>query len=417
MRQRPRTVFAQLALVIALVLAGTATLAVLLGRELAARPATASLLHAVERMVRTIEADARPDGKPDVERVLRGSGMAVRDTPPAAARRSPLSWLALRRAHLVLGQDRPIVAGEDGGDGVLWVRLDTQPPLWLAFAYEDTRSGVRRYSIAMLAGCTLLVWLAAGYFARRLTQPLRALAGAAPGLVRGEPAAIDARGAPRELLDLRASLERASREVRERAAERDLMLAGISHDLRTPLTRLQYALALLPDADPGLRNEMERDIVEIDSVLGQFIAYARDGRDEACAAVDLAAICRGVAAAVGGDWQLDLPEEAAYHGRPIALQRAIENLAGNARRHGAAPFSMRLERDPGGWLLEVCDQGPGLDSGLATRAIDPFVRGVDGGSGLGLAIVERVARQHDGQLVLATNVPSGVRARLRLRDA
>src|SRR6185312_12732331 len=115
---------------------------------------------------------------------------------------------------------------------------------------------------------------------------------------------------------------------------RNLMLAGISHDLRTPLTRVQFALEMLPDTDPGLRAGMERDIGEIDAILSQFIAYARDGRDEGVENVDLAAICRNALTAAAFDWEADIAAEAPLRGRPMALLRAIENLLGNAERHG-----------------------------------------------------------------------------------
>jgi two-component system, OmpR family, osmolarity sensor histidine kinase EnvZ len=419
MTRQPRTVFVQLALVIALVLAGAAAMALLLGRELAARPATTQLLRTIDGMADALEALER-DGH-DGERVLqslRDGGLDVRrDAPPASAVGfAPLLRGLQRRATASLGDSREVRLGKGEHGGVLWVRLDTRTPLWVAFAYDDALTGSRRFSMLLLAGCGLLVWLAAAYFARRLTQPLRRLAHAAPALVGGEEVAIDARGAPRELRELQAALLRAGEDVREVAAERNLMLAGISHDLRTPLTRLQYALALVPDTDPALRDGMERDIAEIDAILSQFIAYARDGRDEPSEQLDLAATCRNVVAAVGGEWTLDVPDTAPLRGRPIALQRAIENLAGNARRHGAAPFALSLSRDGDGWAIEIRDHGPGLEAAMAATAMRPFVRGGEGGSGLGLAIVERVARQHRGRLELSPNMPAGLRARLTLRD-
>ncbi len=419
MTTRPRSVFAQLVLVIALVLAGGAALALLLGRELAARPATAQLMRTIDGFADAVEAlDHAHPGDPRIAAVLRDSGLDVRRDPPQASDLgfAPVLARLQRRAEASLGDGREVRLGQGAHGGMLWIRLQTREPLWVAFAYQQALSGSRMFSALLLIGCVLLVWIAAAYFARRLAQPLRQLAAAAPGLVGGEAVVVDERGAPRELRELQAALLRAGADVRDAAAERGVMLAGISHDLRTPLTRLQYALALLPDTDPALREGMERDIAEIDAILAQFIAYARDGRDEPLDWVDLATTCRQVVAAVGGDWRLALPDAAPIRGRPLALQRAIENLAGNARRHGAPPFSLSLAQDDGAWTVTVGDHGPGLDPAVADGAMRPFVRGGAGGSGLGLAIAERVARQHGGQLTLSPNVPNGLRARLSLRS-
>jgi two-component system osmolarity sensor histidine kinase EnvZ len=424
MKPQTRGVFAQLALVIALVLAGAGALALLLAREFALQPATAQLMRSIDGFADAVEAIDREDG--DVTRtlrVLRASGLEVRTAPPSDddARFAPVLRQLLRRAARTLGGEREIVLGPGPRGGTLWLRLDTREPLWVAFAYQQARTP-RTFSMLLLAGCVLLVWLAAAYFARRLAQPLRELAEVAPALVRGEDIALRTRGVPREVAELQTALGNASAGVRDAAAQRNLMLAGISHDLRTPLTRLQYALALLPDTDPSLREGMERDIDEIDKVLSQFIAYARDGRDEASEDVDLVAICRNALAAAGDAWEAVLPDRAILRGKPISLLRAVENLMGNAMRHGAAPFRLQLEREDDDWRIDIDDHGPGLPAGMATDALQPFVHGDGGGSGLGLAIVDRIARQHRGQLQLLPGVssgtaPTGLRARLRLRGS
>ena len=104
-------------------------------------------------------------------------------------------------------------------------------------------------------------------------------------------------------------------------------------------------------------------------------------------------------------------------GRPMALLRAVENLLVNAQRHGTFPFALRLHREGDAWRIEVSDHGPGLTPEAAERARQPFVHdGQNGGSGLGLAIVDRVARQHGGELRLMPNSPRGLRAVLTLRS-
>lgn len=418
-RLLPRSVFGQLALVIALVLLGSGLLALLLGRELAVRPASEQLLQAMDGFASVVEELDQSEGSAKVVQQLRAAGLEVRQTPPPERppRIAPFLRELRERSVTQLGPGREIRLGRHQGRTVFWLKLATREPVWVSFALERRGQGVRRFSLLMLAGCVLLVWLAAAYFARRLVLPLRRLAQAAPGIVRGDPPqGLDS--GPREVVELAQALTRSSHDVRAAAEERAFMLAGISHDLRTPLTRVQFALELLPQTDPELRAGIDRDIGEIDAILTQFIAYARDGRDEPSEALDLTDICRNALAAADPDWQVSLPDVALMHGKPMALLRAVENLLINAQRHGAFPFALKLERRGNAWEIEVSDQGQGLSAEAVERVRQPFVHaGETGGSGLGLAIVDRVAHQHRGELRLIANVPRGLRAVLVLRGA
>lgn len=418
-RLLPRSVFGQLALVIALVLLGSGLLALLLGRELAVRPASEQLLQAMDGFASVVEELDRSEGSAKVVQQLRAAGLEVRQTPPPERRPRIAPFLRELRERSVtqLGPGREIRLGRQQGRNVFWLKLATREPIWVSFALERRGQGVRRFSLLMLAGCVLLVWLAAAYFARRLVLPLRRLAQAAPGIVRGDPPqGLDS--GPREVAELAQALTRSSNDVRAAAEERAFMLAGISHDLRTPLTRVQFALELLPQTDPELRAGIDRDIGEIDAILTQFIAYARDGRDEPSEALDLTDICRNALAAADPGWQVSLPDAALTHGKPMALLRAVENLLVNAQRHGALPFALKLERRGDAWEIEVSDQGQGLSTEAVERVRQPFVHaGETGGSGLGLAIVDRVAHQHRGELRLIANAPQGLRAVLVLRGA
>lgn len=418
-RLLPARVFGQLALVIALVLAGAAVLATLLGRELVTRPAAGQMLRALQGFADVAEELDRREPHAEVVRRLRSAGLQVRTTPPDmhVPRVAPFMGELQEQARGQLGPGREVRLGRTGQANTIWLKLATAQPLWVSFDYDRSGHSMRRFSVLLLLGCVALVWLAAAYFARRLALPLRQLAAAAPGLVRGEPPQAALEQGPREVRELAQALRCASEDVRAAGEDRAFMLAGISHDLRTPLTRVQFALELLPQTDPQLRAGMARDIEEIDAILAQFIAYARDGRDEAEEAVDLTAICRHALAAATQPWQVELPEQAPLRGKPMALLRAVENLIHNAERHAAAPFALRLRRDGAQWRLEVSDHGPGLTPAAAERARQPFVHDRErGGSGLGLAIVERVARQHGGGLQLLPNIPHGLRALLCLRS-
>lgn len=419
-RLLPRSTFGQLALVIALVLLGSGLLALLLGRELAMRPASEQLLQAMNGFASVVEELDHSEGNAKVVRQLREAGLEVRQSAPPERDLRLAPFLRALREHAddQLDPGREIRLGRHEGRNMFWLKLDTPEPLWVSFALEGRGQGIRRFSLLMLVGSVSLVWLAAAYFARRLVMPLRQLAQAAPGIVQGDPPRAIPTSGPREVVELAQALTRASHDVRAAAEERAFMLAGISHDLRTPLTRLQFAVELLPQTDPELHADIDRDIGEIDAILTQFIAYARDGRDEPTEALDLAEICRNALAAADPRWKVSLPDAALMQGKPMALLRAVENLLVNAERHGAFPFALALDRRGDAWQIEVSDQGPGLPASATERVKQPFVHaGETGGSGLGLAIVDRVARQHGGDLALLANTPAGLLALLRVRGA
>ncbi|MDH5822545.1 ATP-binding protein [Luteimonas sp. RD2P54] len=421
-RLPPRGVFGQLVLVIALVLLGAALLAAVLGRELAVGPASGQLLRAMQAFAAVAERLERSGSRETLVTALREAGLQVRREPPAppAGRVAPLMRALQARAAAQTGPSAPareirIGRGSAGDGNVAWLRLGTSEPLWVSFTDERRGEHARRFSVALLLGCALLVWVAAAWCARRLVQPLRRLARQAPAVVRGEGSEALGGRAPREVDELARAMVDAGTAMRAASDERNVMLAGISHDLRTPLTRVQFALELLPEVDPELRAGIDRDIAEIDAILSQFIAYARDGRDEAVEPVDLAEICRNVVGASDVAWELQVPDRALARGRPMALLRAVENLVVNAQRHGAPPYSLALAREQDHWRIEIGDHGPGLGRHEARRLLQPFAHGAGGGSGLGLAIAERVARQHHGELRLLPNPPRGLRAVLVVR--
>ncbi len=309
-----------------------------------------------------------------------------------------------------------------GTPAQLWVQA--RPPLqgWIGIPVLGEAEPVKRGLLLMLAVIGSLVLLAAGLFARSLTRPLRRLADAAPGIVAGEPPPA-LRFASEEILELQRALADAAERTHAAARDRELMLAGISHDMRTPLARLRYALALEDQgADPAMRAGMDRDIDELDGIIGQFIDYVRDGRDEPQETVDLNAMLRALAddeARQGRAWRLVLPDVATLRGRPLALRRGLANLFDNAARHGAAPFEAELVADGDDWRVTVRDRGSGVPDTALGALGRPFHR-VDrarstSGSGLGLASVARVAALHGGGLQLSNRAGGGFEAVLRLR--
>jgi len=300
-------------------------------------------------------------------------------------------------------------------DSRVWVSAGSGGSPWIGVHVPDLiEQTVGVTARLLLVGFIVCVALAY-WFARNLTAPLRQLAAQAPAWSRGElpETAID-RSAPRELRALDAALRAAAGEVSQWARDREMLLAGVSHDLRTPLARLRLALELQAQLAPAERDALHADIDEMDAIINQFLDYVRDGRDEPVQKLDLGDLIDALvadAARAGIAWQRQGPESVICDCRPLSLRRALRNLMHNAELHAQPPFALALACDGDEVEIAVTDAGPGVpidwlpQAGQAFSRVDP-ARGGKPGAGLGLSLASRVARMHGGRLRLR-NLPTG----------
>jgi two-component system osmolarity sensor histidine kinase EnvZ len=206
-------------------------------------------------------------------------------------------------------------------------------------------------------------------------------------------------------------------------ADRALLLAGVSHDLRTPLARLRLGLEMVGASDPKLKANMVQDVEDMDAAIGQFFDFARDeNKEPATADADLNAIVRRAAArrtpAGHAPPQLDLGVVPPLALRSVAIERLVGNLIENAVRHGGEEVSIRTRAEGNEVVLSVLDRGPGIPPREVERLMQPFTRldvarGTPG-AGLGLAIVDRIARLHGGRVELLPRAGGGTEARVAL---
>lgn len=364
-------------------------------------------------IVQLASADALlQEGRSDA--ALTALGIEHRASPPAS--REPTMPLA-RHARDALRAHFPDRNVQISGfrEPMLWVSAQASDQGWLGIPFVDLRVPLLRSTLLTVLLSTLVVVLIAATYARSLTRPLKRLADAAPSVVAGTPPPELPSGAARELVELNAALGMAAADVRRTARERDVMLAAISHDLRTPLARLRLGLALSGTSiDPPLHDGLVADIEAIDALSAQFIAYVRDGSEEAASMVDLANLLRDLISlndVAGMAWQMEAPDKMPLTGKPMALRRALDNLMRNAMRHGAPPFRASLMVTGDEVRCAISDGGPGVPEHLVPRLGEPFLRGNEArsdaiGSGLGLASTRRIATQHGGRLSLR-NLPQG----------
>ncbi|HMN82862.1 MAG TPA: ATP-binding protein [Burkholderiaceae bacterium] len=328
------------------------------------------------------------------------------------------------------------VNGEDGlwvsfdiDDDAYWLRLDRErfdrqedPNWWLVFGVALGLSGIGALAISQL-----------------VNRPLARIAQAIEQLSRGGTPGALPQETTTEIAEVNRRFNRLAAELAAIDSDRAVGLAGISHDIRTPLARLRLEIELsaLPEPDKA---SMAEDIERIDRIVGQFVEYGRVAAEPAQQRIEPVAVdevVAGVAAGYhgridGGELKLVTrvdPPDARWRGNPLDLTRVLGNLIENALRYGTTPgqpfadVELRIARQRDRLLVAVADRGAGVPAEHRERLLRPFAR-LDterttqrGGSGLGLAIVARIARRYDGDCELSETPQGGLTVSLTLRDA
>ncbi len=267
-------------------------------------------------------------------------------------------------------------------------RIGIQPPLALLFLF--------------CVG-TALTFFTAALLARRLTIPLERVSRSARLIGKGSwPKPIREEG-PEELQILTRTFNQMSQQVKELLANRTLLLAGISHDLRTPLTQVQLALEMLPDegGDAELMSGIKRDLSTINRLISETLQISMELERQEQVETDIAEVLDAIIQAARSDdreIQWENSRSCMRKLNPLALRRVITNLLDNAIRYGdSKPIKVELECDDSQLKIRIQDQGPGIPADQRESVFLPFYRleksrsTTTGGSGLGLAIVRQLA--------------------------
>jgi len=427
----PRTLFGRnLLLLVVLIIASQLVSAVIV-RQLIVKPRidqlatfSASNLEAIRTALENLSAAER--GR-FIERMNENGGLHIelaRDTVSGFAQPvMPAQRLFLRRLMELLPDDRTDVEWKTEPENTLWVRLYVgDESYWVTAAAGPIDLALPRTWVWVTLASTLLAVLGAYLIQRRLERPIRELVAAAGQIGGGgRPQALAETG-PREIAGLAHGFNRMSERLQAADAERTLMLAGVSHDLRSPLSKLRLALEIsAARIEPEIRAGMERNIEVMDGIVGQFLDFARPEGEEAPVAGDLNELLVATVRdhAGGMACEFALAPVPALPLRQRAMARLIGNLVDNAGRHGKPPLEIRSGCDAGAAWFLVRDHGPGIAGSEFDRIRKPFARGDDArsgrpGAGLGLAIADRIVALHGGVMTLATPAGGGLEVRVEL---
>lgn len=428
----PRTLFNRnLLLIVVLILLGQVANAVLF-RQLVMKPRVKVAAEATVRNLQALEAGLR--GLPPEQRsafVERFNAQARQESAAAGHEAGGERLTRLEKAFLRQVSEQ--LAGR-GGE-VQW-RRDADRSLSLRVGIGGEQYWLdlpgllpaHEFSgawIAASAATVVLAVLGAWLIQRRINQPLHALVQAATALGRGQrPQPLDA-DAPSEIATVSHAFNDMAASLAKTEEERALMLAGLSHDLRTPLAKMRLASEMLEgQADAELLASLNRNIDGMDRLLSQFLDFTRTsgGVQEAPAEADLNELVgEALALCPHEGLSLQLGQVPRRPLRRQAVERLVLNLVVNAQRHGQPPIELATGHDSTGLWLEVRDRGPGIDPAVAESLKEPFARGDQArggpaGAGLGLAIADRVARAHGSRFELLPREGGGLVARVAWPD-
>ncbi len=344
---------------------------------------------------------------------------------PAGEQHWPYTEIFERQMQAELGEGTEVRVRVHSGPA-LWVHAPALGPEWLKVPlYPHPLRGQRIWSVlGWFIGIGLLSTAAAWIFVRQLNAPLKRLVFATRQLGQGRSVRLPVTDTPSEMTEVYRSFNQMAEGLEQAARERELMLAGVSHDLRTPLTRLRLSLELM-SSDAELTDDMVRDIEDMDAILDQFLAFIRDGSDEPAEQIDLLALIHEVVAPYNQKQEqvrLCLEELPLIALRRVSMKRLLTNLIENALRYAgnAVEVAASLAGDSSApyVVISVLDRGPGIAPEEMGEIFNPFIRGDRArggkGTGLGLAIVKRIASLHGGSVELRNRAGGGMEARVCL---
>lgn len=396
------------------------------GMLLALRVANAQQQESAEMLpTKRIDKSIEPQPANDLSAMVPVRRVPVWNLPPGLHLHPPQHGPFIRLAHDLRANLPPGTefAIDDKRPQQFWVRFPDSAS-WLVLPVDmppPPRFALEAFSI--LAAALILSFLAAW----QIQRPLASVVQAARRFGTGERIAPLAGAGPRELRELCASFNDMMRCVNEADDDQVVMLTGVAHDLKTPLTRLKLRASMMTDASE--REDTLRDVDSLTHIVQQFLEYARrepdgDKRVEVDTFLrnefgNVDDVERGTASDNRTLFALDLRAGPQFTLPRTMLDRLVTNLVENALEYGAPPVSITTSMEDGAWLIRVRDHGAGIAPDRIAAAMSPFVRlnparSGEGHCGLGLAIVARLARDNGGQCIVENHPEGGLQVQIAI---
>jgi len=310
-----------------------------------------------------------------------------------------------------------------GDEYLFWIRPPQSPNWWVKIPLTGLEEENLYPLLVVLVILGVLSVVGGWLFVRQLNRPLKALQHAAEEVGRGNfPEPLKENGTT-EIVSVTQTFNHMSKGILQLESDRNLLMAGISHDLRTPLTRIRLATEMMSSVDEFLKEGIESDIDDMNKIIDQFIDYIRHDNKDAVEVSDLNVLLKEVIQAEKTAERSIFYKEKKLTPIPIryiAIKRVVANLIQNALRYSDDDITIEVNESSNNKVItfSVIDQGPGIPESEVSRLFQPFTQGDTArggeGSGLGLAIIKRIVDSHGGTIQLRNGASSGLIASVSL---
>lgn len=311
-----------------------------------------------------------------------------------------LKFYRVLSQQILNNKSLPLKLEESEYASKIWIKPQWLDGYWLGIAFQPFIKNVSRLLKILIVTLLSLSLIAAYFFSRYMLKPFKQLAQMAVDIVEQKPSdeQLSISGT-KEVKEIAQLVQVSAKKIQQLNKEKELLLAGVSHDLRTPLARMRLQAEFLTDMET--QNSMVQDIEEMDAIIGDFVAYVRSGSFEETQNLDIGSIIQETIEqylSTNKSIEFEHPKDAIFLDvKPLCLKRMLTNIIDNAYKYGKPPVQVEIEQQELSTLIHVVDHGDGLAEHEIDGVFEPFVlaHSTDNqyGSGLGLSIVKKMAQQ------------------------
>lgn len=324
---------------------------------------------------------------------------------PKAQQLPRLKFYQVLENKLTVAGSKQVLIKESKINSLIFLKPKWMQDYWLSVSFQPFIQKVSNFILALIVALMLMSMFAAYFFSRYMLKPLKQLANMANDIVEDKKNVSDIQiKGTTEVQKIGHLVKNSAIQIQQLNKEKEMLLAGVSHDLRTPLARMRLQAEFLDDVE--IRNSLVQEIEEMDNIIGDFVSFVRLGTIEECLRVDLVQLISESVNHYSENshlirWQTDI-QSLQMPLKPISIKRMLSNIYDNAFKYGCPPVLISLEQSKNHVKICIRDHGEGVDDKEISEIFEPFfmAQQIDNqyGSGLGLSIVKKLAQQNNAQV-------------------